>query len=166
MQLTQTHTVCILIEKTRPSLQEISSKTRSFTSIRYYKFKHSILYRKCLYRPHPSQEQSLQTMSFTGTISSNIILYRNHFFKPCPFQDLHFFHTDSFTGPVFTKKLPANNIVSTNRKIVSPCINVDKLCHKLNETLEKCKINKHFHCPLVNIFLTLCTFILTFCNFL
>ena len=91
MQLTQTHTVCILIEKTRPSLQEISSKTRSFTSIRYYKFKHSILYRKCLYRPHPSQEQSLQTMSFTGTISSNRILYRNHFFKPCPFQDLIFF---------------------------------------------------------------------------
>ena len=119
---------------------------------------------------------SLQTTSFTGTVFANHVLYRNNFFKQNPLQEPffqtmsvpgpHFFHTDSFTGPVFTKKLPANNIVSTYRKIVSPCINVDKLCHKLNETLEKCKINKHFHCPLVNIFLTLCTFILTFCNFL
>ena len=73
---------------------------------------------------------SLQTTSFTGTVFANHVLYRNNFFKHNPLQEPflqtmsvpgpHFFQTDSFTGPVFTKNLPADNIVSKTERLFHP----------------------------------------------
>ena len=69
---------------------------------------------KITFRLHPFQELSCQNGSFSGTVFSDWILFRNSLFRLDPFQE-QFFQIQSFSGAALTDLFVAPAMFKQNK---------------------------------------------------
>ena len=90
--------------------------------------------KSCLFMLDPFQELSFQASSFSGTVLSEWILFRNCLFRLDPFQELSF-QNGSFSGTVFSDWILFRNCFEQISYITCHDVSISK--HRAQDPLQE-----------------------------